>query len=139
MTAWADALSPGAVKKMSYRFIGQPMVRTEDARLIQGLGRYTADLAPSGHCRLYVVRSPYPAALIKSIDAEAARAAPGVRLVLTPDDPELERLGTFTSRVRRKAPNGEPNFEPPYRVLTKNKAQFVGDAIVAIIADTLDQ
>lgn len=124
---------------MSYRFIGQPLVRTEDARLIQGLGRYTADLAPSGHCRLYVVRSPYPAALIKSVDVEAAKAAPGVRLVLTPDDPELERLGTFTSRVRRKAPNGAPNFEPPYRVLTKNKAQFVGDAVVAIIADTLDQ
>src|SRR5690606_16209399 len=88
---------------------------------------------------LYVVRSPYPAALIKSIDVEAAKAAPGVRLVLTPDDPDLERLGTFTSRVRRKAPNGEPNFEPPYRVLTKYKAQFVGDAVVAIIADTLDQ
>jgi carbon-monoxide dehydrogenase large subunit len=115
------------------------MVRTEDARLIRGLGRYTSDLAPSVHCRLYVVRSPYPCALIKSIDVEAAKAAPGVRLVLTPDDPDLQNLGTFTSRVRRKAPNGELNFEPPYRALTKDKAQFVGDPVVAIIADTLDQ
>lgn len=123
---------------MSFRFIGQPIVRTEDARLIQGLGRYTADLVPSVHCRLYVVRSPYPAAIIKSIDIEAARAAPGVRLVLTPDDPDIKDLGTFTSRVRRKAPNGEPNFQPPYRVLSSGKAQFVGDAVVAIIADTLD-
>jgi carbon-monoxide dehydrogenase large subunit len=60
-------------------------------------------------------------------------------LVLTPDDEEIQKLGTFTSRVRRKTPNGAPNFEPPYRVLSSGKVQFVGDAIVGIVADTLDQ
>lgn len=64
---------------------------------------------------------------------------PGVRLVLTPDDPDIKALGTFTSRVRRTAPDGKPNFEPPYRALSGGTARFVGDAVAAVVADTLEQ
>ena len=31
---------------MEYRFVGKSLPRTEDRRLLSGLGRYTADLAP---------------------------------------------------------------------------------------------
>jgi carbon-monoxide dehydrogenase large subunit len=64
---------------------------------------------------------------------------PGVRLVLTPDDPDIARLGAFTSKVRRTAPDGTPNFVPPYRSLSAGAARFVGDAVAAVVADTLAQ
>jgi carbon-monoxide dehydrogenase large subunit len=124
---------------MSYRFIGKSLPRTEDLRLLRGLGRYTSDLAPGHHCRLYMVRSPHAAARIGRMDIAAAQACPGVQLVLTGDDPEVRELGTFTARIRRTAPDGQPSFQPPYRALSRERALFVGDPVAAIFADTLDQ
>ena len=123
---------------MSFRFIGKSLPRSEDLRLVRGLGRYTADLAPPDACRLFMVRSPHAAARIVSIDTRAAEAAPHVRLILTAESPELGELGTFTSKVRRKAPDGSANFEPPYRTLARERAQFAGDPVAAVFADTLD-
>ena len=88
---------------------------------------------------MVVVRSPHAAARIRSIDTAAAEAMPGVRLVLTGEDPEIAALGTFTSRVRHKAPDGQPNFLPPFRVLARERALFVGDAVAVVCADTLAQ
>jgi carbon-monoxide dehydrogenase large subunit len=123
----------------TWRFVGKSLPRSEDRRLLSGLGRYTADLAAPDACRLFVVRSPHAAARIGGIDARAAAAMPGVRLVLTPDDPDLMRLGDFTSRVSRLTPDGKPNFVPSYRSLSAGAARFVGDAVAAIVADTLAQ
>ena len=123
---------------MPWSFVGKSLPRTEDARLLRGLGRYTADLAPRGACRLHVVRSPHAAAVLRGLDTRAAAACPGVRLVLTASDPEVARTGAFTSRVRRQAPDGAPNFEPPYRTLS-DRGAFAGDAVAAIVADTLEQ
>jgi hypothetical protein len=120
---------------MTFRFIGQ-YPRSEDLRLVRGLGRYTADLAPPDACRLFMVRSPHAAARVVSIDTQAAAAIPGVQLVLTGESPELRELGTFTSKVKRKAPGGSPNFEPPYRTLARERAQFAGDAVASVFADT---
>ena len=57
---------------MTFRFIGKSLPRTEDFRLIRGLGHYTADLAPADALRLYMLRSPHGAAHIRSIDTGAA-------------------------------------------------------------------
>jgi carbon-monoxide dehydrogenase large subunit len=64
---------------------------------------------------------------------------PGVRLVVTGESAGVAELGTFLSRVKRKAPDGKPNFEPPYRVLARERALFVGEGVAAVVADTLDQ
>ena len=121
-----------------HRFIGKSLARSEDERLLRGLGRYVSDLPAVGHCHLYVIRSPHAAARIRRIDTAAAEAMPGVRLVLTGEDAELAGLGSFSSRVKRNAPDGSPNFEPPYRVLTRECARFVGDAVAAVYADSID-
>jgi carbon-monoxide dehydrogenase large subunit len=124
---------------MSYRFIGKSLPRTEDLRLVRGLGRYTADLAPRDALRAFVVRSPHAAARIVKIDTTAAESMPGVHLVLTGDHPELAALGTIQSKVKRQSPDGKPNFEPPYRILSRERAMYVGDAVAAVFAETLDQ
>ena len=54
-----------------YRFIGKPMPRQEDARLVTGHGRFTDDFAIDGEAYAAMVRSPFPHARIVAIDAAA--------------------------------------------------------------------
>ncbi|MFQ6018428.1 MAG: molybdopterin cofactor-binding domain-containing protein, partial [Kiloniellaceae bacterium] len=66
--------------------IGCERRRKEDARFIRGQGNYVDDVKLPGLLFGDFVRSPHAHARIKSIDAEAARALPGVLAVLTADD-----------------------------------------------------
>ena len=50
--------------------------RVEDARFTQGKGRYVDDMKLPGMLFGDFVRSPYAHARVKSINAEAAKAAP---------------------------------------------------------------
>jgi aerobic carbon-monoxide dehydrogenase large subunit len=117
--------------------IGQSLPRSEDHRLLRGRGRYTDDIVLPRQAWLYVLRSPHAAACIRSIDTTAAAASPGVLAVLTGRDAEADGLGTFTSRVTRPRPDGRPNFVPPFRVLVLDRVRRVGDAVAAIIAESL--
>ena len=63
--------------------VGQPVRRVEDQRFITGAGRYTDDIDLDGQAYIAVVRSPEAHARIKSIELDAARAAPGVLAVVT--------------------------------------------------------
>src|SRR5262245_47866469 len=67
-------------------FIGRPMPRFEDLRLVRGAGRYTDDLWIAGQARAVFVRTPHAHARIVSIDVSAARGCPGVLAVLTGAD-----------------------------------------------------
>jgi carbon-monoxide dehydrogenase large subunit len=73
--------------------IGQPVPREEDPYLVRGAGRYIDDVKLIGQTRAYVLRSPHAHARIRKIDVEKAKAAPGVLLVLTGNDPALLKLG----------------------------------------------
>src|SRR6185312_17440594 len=73
------------------------------------------------------------------IDGAAAAAAPGVLAVLTGRDAESDGLGTFSSVVQRRRTDGSPNFVPPYRILALDRVHHVGEAVVAVIAETLAQ
>lgn len=65
------------------RWVGQSIERTQDARLLSGRGRYTADELPRGTLHAAILRSPHAHALIRRIDPSRARAMPGVIEVLT--------------------------------------------------------
>ncbi len=64
----------------------EPSIRREDARLLTGKGRYTADWNLPGQLHAFFLRSDRAHAAISAIDAAAARARPGVHLVLTGAD-----------------------------------------------------
>ncbi len=53
----------------------------------------------------------------------------------TGEDPDVAALGSIQSKVKRKAPDGSPNFEPPYLPLARGRALFVGDAVAAVFAE----
>lgn len=119
--------------------IGQSVPRTEDVRLVQGKGAFTDDLRFAGEAHLYVLRSPHAAAVVRSIDTRAASKAPGVLAVLTGEHALQDGIGGFRSLARKNRADGRPNFEPRYSVLTVGRTRFVGDPVVAVVADTLAQ
>ena len=116
--------------------VGFAAPRIEDGRLLRGRGRYTDDLTFPGEAHLYVLRSPHAAARIGAIGTDAAARAPGVLAVLTGADALADGLGSFPSRVKRHAPDGAPNFEPPYRALAVDGVYHVGEPVAAIVAET---
>src|SRR6476660_335876 len=72
--------------------MGHSMKRKEDARFIQGHGRYIDDIKLPGMLYMDIVRSPYAYAKIKSINIEKAMAIPGVLAVVTGRDLEKYNL-----------------------------------------------
>ena len=117
--------------------IGAPLPRYEDLRLVRGAGRYTDDHHYPNEAHLVVVRSTHAAARIVRIDTAAARAVPGVLAVLTGPDSVADGLGVINCGVERKLADGSPMPRPPYHVLAVDEVRFVGDAVVAVVADTI--
>lgn len=108
-------------------FIGAPVQRREDPSLITGTARYVDDITPAGTLHLALVRSPFPHALITSIDVEAARDVKGLRAIITPED--------VADVVMPPAPNPDRNI-PRRFPLVQGRALMPGDPVVAVIADT---
>ena len=76
--------------------IGQPVLRTEDPRLLKGKGRFVDDFNLPHQAYAVFVRSPHAHAEILSIDARAAIDMPGVLAVLTGADYAADGLGPIT-------------------------------------------
>jgi carbon-monoxide dehydrogenase large subunit len=108
--------------------MGARLARKEDARLLTGRGRYVSDITLPGLLHVAFVRSPVAHAVIGRIDAEAARASPGVIAVVTGDDPVVRR---HHLRARSELPGYVPTEQP---VLAWPKVRHVGEAVAAIVA-----
>jgi carbon-monoxide dehydrogenase large subunit len=117
--------------------IGQGITRFEDRRLLRGEGRFQNDVNLPGQCHAVIVRSTHAHARIRSIDAEAARRAPGVVAVFTGADLAGDGLGTMKMTLKRKRPDGSPMFAPPHRGLATERVRYVGDPVAVVIAGTL--
>ena len=110
--------------------IGQPLHRREDARLLRGQGRYLDDLVIPGALFAKFVRSPHPHARIRSIDAAAARQAPGVVAVADGQD-----FARWTSPLRM-APPIEGLQPVTVETLPIEKVRFDGDPVACVVAET---
>jgi aerobic carbon-monoxide dehydrogenase large subunit len=117
--------------------IGRSLRRLEDARFLTGQGRYVDDAAVPGQLHGVVLRSPHGHALIESIEAATARAMPGVCGVFTAADLDADGIGTLPciARVATIA----PMIVPPRRALARDRVRHVGDPVVFIVADSLQQ
>jgi carbon-monoxide dehydrogenase large subunit len=127
-------LQPGASQ-----WIGKPLRRLEDRRLLTGHGRFTDDLTVPGEAHACFVRSPHAHARIARIDAAAALAAPGVVAVLTGADVAADGLQSLPFFRMHKRPDGSDITAPPRLPLTAEVARFVGDAVAMVIAETREQ
>jgi len=118
----ADLLRP--------RHVGQPIRRSEDPRLLTGNGDYAADRRPDRVLHVAFRRSEQAHATIVGIDTAQARAAPGVVAVLTAEDvAELYKPIIPVSRMANY-------YATPIVALATGKVRYVGEAVVAVIAES---
>ena len=131
----------------AYRFIGRPMVRHEDARLIAGQGQFSDDFSFPGQTYAAMVRSPHPHARIVSIDKSKVLAMPGVLGVYTGADCLADGLGSIPhdplpktrDDMKLTGPGGSEVFIGPHLLLPADKARHVGEAVAMVVAETRAQ
>lgn len=119
--------------------IGQPVAREEDPYLLRGKGRYVDDVSENDQLHACVLRSPLAHAKIAAIDTSAAEAAPGVRLVLTGNHPEVARLGLQAPVAQRHLRDGTPSPTCAQPHLATDTVRYVGDYVAFVVADTVAQ
>ncbi len=110
------------------KFVGRSVPRLEDRPLLTGQGRFAADISFPGQWTMRVVRSAVAHGKIKSIDASAALALPGVHAVWTSAD--VSHIPPIPFRL-----TGLKTLEP-YRqpVLAKELVRYVGEPVAVVFA-----
>ncbi|MEQ9642123.1 MAG: xanthine dehydrogenase family protein molybdopterin-binding subunit [Alphaproteobacteria bacterium] len=121
------------------RFGADDARRTEDEPLLAGHGRFTDDVAMPGQCYGHFVRAPVAHADIRSIDADAARAMPGVLAVLTGAELAADGIGAIPPLVLLPGRDGETMFGPAMPVLAHQRVRFVGEPMAIVVAETAAQ
>src|SRR5215813_5177436 len=112
------------------KIIGARVTRTEDPRLLTGLGSYTDDRQVAGALHVAFRRSDQSHARILGIECQAARAAPGVLAVLTAEDlTESVKPLVATSRMANY-------YATPILPLARGKVRYVGEPVVAVVAES---
>ncbi len=123
---------------------GQPMRRKEDARLLLGQGRFTADLLQPGMARAVMIRSPHAHAALRAIDITAAAAMPGVLAILTGADTQADGIGGITPggpliRLPGTPPDQGFLHRPNHPALAIGRVRHVGETVAMVIAETETQ
>ena len=111
---------------MAGSLLGNAVRRLEDPELLRGQARYVDDLQIEGVLHMSFVRSPFPHALINSIDVSAAQQMPGVVAVYTYADlgiPAYAGGMVLNPRVLR-AP------------LAEREVRYAGDTVAVVIAES---
>ncbi len=112
--------------------IGARIARLEDKALLTGKARFVDDIPAPDALAAAFVRSPHPHALIRGIDASAARALRGVHAVLTLDDlaPVLKQR-----RMIRTSNSGTKLDQSWLFALADGEVSFVGEPVAIVLAD----
>jgi carbon-monoxide dehydrogenase large subunit len=118
---------------------GREVQRIEDAALLAGAGRFTDDVSEPGQAYLCFLRSPYAHARISSIDLSKVLALPGIIAAITGAD--LLKAGVKPAPLAPmfKRPDGSPAETPLRPALAQDVVRFVGEAVVAVIAESRAQ
>ena len=111
------------------RWVGQPLERREEQRLVRGQGTFIDDIKLAGMLHLRLVRSSYAHARIVNVDVSQAEAYPGVVCVLTGAEvakicPPFYQIGPA------------PGCDIVDHAMAAAKVRYQGEPVVAIAAET---
>jgi carbon-monoxide dehydrogenase large subunit len=143
-----DSIDNSSSRSRRGPFIGRPMPRFEDLRLVRGAGRYSDDVSVPGQAFAVFVRSPHAHARIVGIDISAAHGRPGVRAVLTgadyvadgfigmahfpnPADAVDVKVPTFVPMPDRKI------LDELQLPLAVGCVRYVGEAVAVVVAESV--
>ena len=111
------------------KLVGARVKRREDPRLLRGLGHYVDDIRLIDTLCVTILRSPHAHAQIKGIHTQEALRHPGIVAVVSGEEIR-DRVGTVP--VAAKNPTLRV---PPHHVLAVEKVCFVGEGVVAVVAE----
>ena len=117
--------------RKSNAFVGSPVERVEDLRLLKGCGQYVDDLTRPGLLHAVILRSQVAHGHLRSIDTAAARARPGVIAVIT-----AAEIGTAvpTIPLRQEPLPALRQYQQP--VIAHRKVRYVGEPIAVVVAES---
>jgi len=107
--------------------IGTSIHRVDTREKVLGIGQYVDDMHVEPMLYGAVLRAKYPRALVKEIDVAAARAYPGVEVVLTAED------------IPGDHDHGHIFHDWPTLVSIGEETRYIGDAIALVAAQTKKQ
>lgn len=121
-------------------FVGQPVARREDRRLLTGHGLYVGDIRLPGMVEAAILRSPIAHGRITRLEASSARALGGVIKVATAAD-LVGKVEPFTRPFYKTIPEhvvkAAELVVAPYRaeVLARDTVFRVGEPIAVAVAE----
>lgn len=110
------------------RYVGQPVRRIEDARLLRGQGRFVDDIRLPGTLHAAFVRSPHAHARVAALMGERALGVPGVQAVLGGADlagVAVMRSDTMDAELCRAT---------EWPVLARDTVRYAGEAVAVVLA-----
>jgi carbon-monoxide dehydrogenase large subunit len=110
--------------------------RREDRRFVTGQGRYTNDWNLEGQAHAAFRRADRAHAIIKSIDTDAAKRAPGVLAVLTGQDVAQAGFASVPPLQPPPGRGGMAILAPERPVLARERVRFVGEEVAVVVAET---
>lgn len=114
---------------MAARYVGKPIKRTEDPRLVRGLAHYVDDVRLPDTLHVVMLRSPHAHARLGRIDVAAARRMPGVVGVFTGTDLDGKIGGVICAAAL-------PGLRvPPHPCVAVGKVRYVGEPVALVVAD----
>ena len=115
-------MSPG--DPIRNAFVGSPVKRLEDLRLLPGRGRFVDDITRENLLYAVILRSPIAHGLVRSIDTSAAKKMPGVHAVITAVDlgDDIPLVPLRLMPMDELKPLGQP-------VIAGDKVRYVGEAV----------
>ncbi len=119
---------------------GKSQVRVEDQRFLTGQGRYIDDVNRPKQKHAAFVRSPHAHARVVTMDVSAARALPGVALIVTGAEWAARGFGPLPCRSPSKVNrDGTPFKEPTRHCLASDTVRYVGEPVAMVVAGTADE
>jgi aerobic carbon-monoxide dehydrogenase large subunit len=112
------------------RFVGQPLRRVEDERILRGRSRFLDDVAAEGAAHVAFVRSPHARARIRG--GSLPPRAPGLLAILTADD----LAGTAPPRVDAAPGMHLAVADAPHPLLARDEVRYAGQPVAAVVAET---
>ena len=113
-------------------YIGAPVERKEDARLLRGETRWVDNMTIPGMLWMAVVRSPYAHAKITNVDLSKALSAEGVVAAFSGADLADEWAGSLPCAWPVTGDCRIPQHSP----LSADKARYAGDGVAVVIAES---
>ncbi len=114
---------------MSGAFVGRPLRRREDERILRGRTRYLDDIDPPGAAQLAFVRSPFAHARIGGI--AVPDGLEGVVRVITAAD-----LDGWVRDLPVQGVEGGELADDGHPVLARDEARYAGQPVAAVLAES---